>query len=118
MIKHMPNTTETELIDAYMLFLNTFSSKPRLKILNLLRKKEMNVSEIIEKLKMSQTHVSHNLNRLKSCGFVKDELKGKYRYYKINSKTIKPILDLINKHMDVHCLQIIKKLKGGTEQNE
>ena len=99
--------TEEELQGAYKLFLNTLSSQPRLRILTLLRKRSMNVSEIIEKLKMSQTHVSHNLNRLKSCGFVKDKVKGKYRYYEIDKKSIKPILNLIDGHMNNHCLQII-----------
>lgn len=111
--KKIRKINEKEMLDAYGLFLNTLSSKPRLRILTLLRKKEMNVSEIIERLKMSQTHVSHNLNRLKSCGFVEDKMKGKYRYYKLNQKTIKPILNLVDKHMEAHCLQIIKELKGG-----
>lgn len=107
------NVSERELLDAYCLFLNTFSSKPRLRILNLLRSKEMNVSEIAEELKMGQTHVSHNLNRLKNCGFVKDKAKGKHRYYKLNKKTIRPILNLVDTHMNAHCIQIIKKMKGG-----
>jgi len=116
--KKIHKISEKEMFDAYNLFLNTLSSKPRLRILTLLRRKEMNVSEIVKELKMSQTHASHNLNRLKSCGFVKDEIKGKFRYYKLNQKTIKPILNLIDKHMESHCIQIIKKLKGGRNKNE
>lgn len=110
--KEVHKVTENDIFDAYGLFLNTLSSRPRLRILTLLREKPRNVSDIVKELKMSQTHVSHNLNRLKSCGFVKLEAKGKYRYYRINKKTIQPILNLIDEHMKSHCLQIIKKLKG------
>jgi len=109
--EHHKHISEKELYEAYKLFFNTFSSEQRLRILNLLRKKEMNVSEIIEKTGFEQSVVSHNLKRLKSCGFVDVEIKGKYRYYKVNDKTIKRIMDLIDRHMGEHCLVIIKKLK-------
>ncbi len=107
------NVNEKELYEAYKLFFNTFSSEQRLRILNLLRKGKMNVSEIIKKTGFEQSIVSHNLNRLKSCGFVKADVKGKYRYYNVNDKTIKKIMGLIDRHMQGHCLQIIKKLKGN-----
>ena len=110
---HRHSVKEKELYKAYKLFLNTFSSEQRLKILNLLRKKSMNVSEIQKATKFEQSVVSHNLKRLKSCGFVTDEIKGKYRYYKLNEKTIRPILSLIDKHMEKNCLMIIKGIKGG-----
>jgi len=103
--------SEKELYEAYKLFFNTFSSKQRLKILNLLRKNSMNVSEIQKETNFEQSVVSHNLRRLKSCGFIKQEIKGKYRYYKVNDKTIKNIMDLIDKHMQGHCLMIVRGLK-------
>ena len=36
---------------------------------------------IANELDMDQTAVSHNLARLKKCGFVVDEAEGKYHYY-------------------------------------
>ena len=111
--KHIHNVSENEIYEAYKLFFNTFSSESRLRILNLLRKGKKNVSEIIKETKYEQSVVSHNLKRLKLCGFVYVEIKGKYRYYKLNEKTIKPILSLIDKHMVKHCLMIIKGMKGG-----
>ena len=68
----------------------------------------MNVSEITKELKTDQTNVSHNLKKLKLCGFVDSKKEGKYRDYHLNKKTIFPILKLIDKHMEKNCLMIIK----------
>ncbi len=105
--------TEKELYEAYKLFFNTLSSEPRLKIINLLRSGKKSVSEIMEDLEMDQTAVSHNLARLKKCGFVKSEIEGKFRLYKLNEKTIKPLMENIDKHMKEHCIHILRKMKGG-----
>ena len=102
------NISENELYKTYKLFFNTFSSGQRLKILNLLRRKKRNVSEIIKKTGFEQSVVSHNLRRLKSCGFIVQEIKGKYRYYRLNEKTIKPLMKLIDKHMSEFCIHILR----------
>lgn len=108
--------SEKKLYSAYKLFFSTLNSEQRLKILNLLRKKKMNVSEIIKKTGFEQSVVSHNLRRLKHCGFIIQEIKGKYRCYKINKRIIKQILNLIDEHMNKNCVKIIKKLKGGKNE--
>ena len=112
---HKEGFHKEDIYNAYKIFFGTLVSEPRLKIINLLRKKKRNVSEIMSELKMDQTSVSHNLKRLKKCGFVQSEIKGKFRYYKINEKTIKPLMSLIDKHMSGHCIHILKenKMKGG-----
>lgn len=92
----------------YRLFFGTLTSQNRLKILNLLRKGPKNVSEIQQRLKIERTILSHNLQRLKKCGFVFIEKKGKYRYYSLNKKTIKPLMTIIDKHMDKYCKKIIR----------
>jgi len=71
----------------------------------------MNVSEMIKELKIDQTNISHNLQRLKSCGFVVSEKEGKYRKYFLNKQTISPILKLIDNHMEKNCLMIVKGAK-------
>src|SRR3989344_9451894 len=109
---HKEGFDEEELYEAYKIFFGTLVSEPRLKIINLLRKGKKNVSEIIEELKMDQTSVSHNLARLKRCGFVTDEINGKFRFYKLNETTIKPIIDNIDKHMSQHCIHILHSIKG------
>jgi len=76
---HAHNITEEELYDAYKLFFGTLVSEPRLKILNLLKNGKKNVTELINELKMDQTLVSHNLRRLKRCGFVSSKNKEKFK---------------------------------------
>ena len=110
--KHHENFSENEIYDAYKLFFGTLVSEPRLKIINLLIKGKKNVSEIIKELKIDQTAVSHNLSRLKMCGFVLDEINGKFRYYKLNEETIKPLMLLIDKHMSKNCIHILNKMKS------
>lgn len=111
--KHHEHLSETEIYDAYKIFFGTLVSESRLKIINLLRTGRKNVSEIIKQLKMDQTAVSHDLARLKKCGFVDYETEGKFRYYKLNEETIKPLIGLIDKHMGQYCVHILKEMKGG-----
>jgi ArsR family transcriptional regulator, cadmium/lead-responsive transcriptional repressor len=100
---------EGEIYGAYKIFFGTLTSEPRLRIINLLRKEKKNVSEIMEELNMDQTAVSHDLARLKSCGFVISEIDGKFRRYKLNEETIKPLMDLIDKHMSKNCIHILRR---------
>ena len=110
-LKHQHNHNEQDIYEAYKLFFGTLVSEPRLRIINLLRKGKKNVSEIIKELNLDQTAVSHNLSRLKMCGFVLDETNGKFRYYKLNEETIKPLMLLIDKHMGKNCIHIINSMK-------
>ena len=112
---HHHGFNEAEIYDAHKIFFGTLVSEPRLRIINLLRNGKKNVSEIIEELDLDQTEVSHNLARLKRCGFVKSEREGKYRYYKINEETIKPLMEIIEKHMSLYCIHILRAMKGGKE---
>ena len=103
---HKEGFSEKELYGAYKIFFGTLVSEARLKIMNLLMKGEKNVSEIVKELKIDQTSVSHDLTRLKRCGFVKLEVKGKFRYYSLN-EDIKQIMKLINEHMNEYCIHIL-----------
>ncbi len=106
------------LYDAYKLFFGSLTSHHRLRIINELRKKPMNVSELIERLGLEQSVVSHNLKRLRTCGFVSIERQGKYRVYSLNKETIVPLMEIIDKHMSKFCLHIVSnnpsltRLKG------
>ena len=53
--------------------------------------------------------MSHDLARLKKCGFVNSEISGQYRYYTLNEETIKPLMDLIDKHMEAYCIHIFNE---------
>lgn len=108
---HKEGFKNKDVYGAYKIFFGTLVSEPRLRIINLLRNKKKNVSEIISELKMDQTSVSHNLTRLKKCGFVKSEKEGKFRYYKLDEETIKPLMNLIDNHMSQYCIHILHEIK-------
>ena len=105
---HKEGISDTEIYDAYKIFFGTLVSASRLQIINLLRKGKKNVSEIIETLEMDQTAVSHDLARLKRCGFVNIAVDGKYRYYSLNEATITPLMRLIDEHMSQYCIHILR----------
>ncbi len=114
---HNEGFKEKEVYEAYKIFFGTLVSEPRLKIINLLRKGRKNVSQIMSELNLDQTLTSHNLARLKKCGFVKVEIQGKFRYYKLNEETIRPLMELIDSHMSHYCIHILRASKGEN-QNE
>ena len=113
---HKEGFNKREVYDSYKIFFGTLVSESRLKIINLLRKRKRNVSEIMKELNMDQTSVSHDLSRLKKCSFVNVEIRGKFRYYSLNKETIKPLMETIDKHMSSHCIHILKELKGGKKK--
>ena len=107
--------SEEELYGAYKIFFGTLVSESRLKIINILRNNRKNVSEIAKGLNMDQTHVSHDLQRLRRCGFVKTEKEGKFIYYSLNKETIGQLMGIIDKHMGSYCIHI---LRNDTDTNE
>lgn len=112
---HHEGFDEEEMYGAYKIFFGTMVSEQRLKIIKLLVKGKKNVSEIIKELKADQTSVSHDLARLKKCGFVEVKTDGRYRYYKLNEKTIRPLMGLIELHMSRYCIHILRAMKGCAE---
>ena len=72
-----------------------FSNPTRLEILNLLRDKEMSVTELIEKTKLSQANISQHLGIMKNKGIVTSNRKGKNIYYKLTNPKIIKAFDII-----------------------
>ena len=112
---HKEGFNERGVYDAYKIFFGTLVSESRLKIINLLRDVRINVSVIMAELKIYQTAVSHDLARLRQCGFVNTERDGKFVYYSLNQGTIKPIMKLIDAHMSQYCIHILHNIKGGSK---
>mgnify|MGYP001559970160 FL=1 len=108
---HKEGFKEGEIYEAYKIFFGTLVSESRLKIINLLRRGEKSVSEIVEELKLPQPTVSHDLARLKRCGFVKVKIARNYRHYSLNEKTIEPLMNLIDEHMSEYCIHILHESK-------
>lgn len=89
---------------SYNAFFTTLANENRLAIIHYLAKKgPSNVSQITEGTKMEQSAVSHNLKKLLTCEFIHIKPIGRERVYKLNEKTIKPLLGLIDRHVKNYC---------------
>lgn len=89
---------------SYKRFFKTLGNENRLKIITLLATHgPTSVMQIVESTGLEQSAVSHNLHRLLSCHFVEVQPNGRERVYKVNEETIKPLLSLIDKHVQHYC---------------
>ncbi|MDO8552780.1 MAG: metalloregulator ArsR/SmtB family transcription factor [bacterium] len=79
--------------------LKVLGNRRRLAILNLLRKrKDVNVSDIADAIKLSLTSTSRHLIMLERMGFVEKEQKSLNVYYRITSTpadTLRDVLKLL-----------------------
>jgi len=82
----------------YREFFRALSNQARFSIVQLLRNKPHYVNEMVEKLGIEQSRVSHNLACLLNCGFVEWDWNGKNKVYRLNSD-LQPILAGIEKHL-------------------
>jgi DNA-binding transcriptional ArsR family regulator len=103
-------------LETYQFFFGALANPNRLQIINVLRKGRKNVSEVCKATKFEQTMVSHNLKVLEHHGMVFKEKQGKYRYYTVNKKTIKPLLEFIDSHMEEYCCKILESEKSGNRK--
>lgn len=87
-------------------FFTVLGCKQRVDILQLLDTEgPMNVLSIAQSLNAEQSAISHSLKQLKLCHFVSMKPSGKERIYSINSETIRPLLQLIEQHVDKYCIE-------------
>src|SRR3989344_4398371 len=84
-----------ELYKIHAELCKVFSNSTRLEILNLLRDKEMSVTELIEKTKLSQSNISQHLSIMKYKDIVISDRKGKNIYYKLTNPKIIKAFDII-----------------------
>lgn len=84
-----------ELYKIHAEMCKVFSNSIRLEILNLLRNKEMSVTELIEKTEFSQANISQHLSIMKSKGIITSNRKGKNIYYKLTNPKIIKAFDII-----------------------
>ena len=84
-----------ELYKIHAELCKVFSNSTRLEILNLLRDKEMSVTELIEKTKLSQANISQHLSIMKYKDIVISDRKGKNIYYKLTNPKIIKAFDII-----------------------
>src|SRR3989338_7890533 len=84
-----------ELYEMHAEMCKVFSNSTRLEILNLLRDKEMSVTELIKKTKLSQANISQHLGIMKNKGIVTSNRKGKNIHYKLANPKIIKAFDII-----------------------
>ena len=84
-------------------FFKVLANPTRLAILETLREKPKNVTEIAETLKQEQSMISHNLEPLEQCRFVSSERKEKQRIYSLNKETVEPLFRLFVYHSQKYC---------------
>lgn len=90
------------ICNTYKLFFGTLADPTKLEILQVLKENPCNVSAICTKLKQEQSCISHNLRRLKELGFVTMIPRGKERVYSLDTEVIRPLLDLVQEHVDTY----------------
>lgn len=81
-------------------FYHAMGEKNRLKILEMLKLRDMNVMEIVRNFDMSQPTISHHIFILKEAGLVDTCRKGKEKFCKLNKKAI-----------EKHCRDTIARFK-------
>ena len=84
-----------ELYKLHAEICKVFSNPTRLEILNLLRNREMSVTELIKMSNLSQANISQHLSIMKSKGIANSERKGKNIYYKLSNSKIIKAFDII-----------------------
>jgi ArsR family transcriptional regulator len=68
--------------------LKALSEEIRIRLLLVLMKDEACVCELMATFDMAQSKLSHHLIALRDAGFIKDEKRGKWNYYCIDSKSL------------------------------
>lgn len=81
--------------------IKALGDETRLEILRWLqREKELNVTEVCERVGKEQSNVSHHLTCLRNCGLVSTKRDGKKVYYRLNGEErVGRILELIDEHV-------------------
>ncbi|WP_153730893.1 ArsR/SmtB family transcription factor [Sporosarcina obsidiansis] len=92
------NTNETVDLQRATQLLKLLGDKTRLTMMKLLASHECCVCEFVEIFKMSQPAISQHLRKLRDIELVKEERRGQWIFYSINTehedyKLIKSVLD-------------------------
>jgi DNA-binding transcriptional ArsR family regulator len=86
-----PQATEVDVLAKYF---RGFGDPTRLRILDLLRKEERSVGELVGALRQPQPKVSNHLACLRWCGFVTAERRGKRVFYRISDPRVAEVIDI------------------------
>lgn len=83
----------SEVVTATERLLKGFADETRLRILCLLRDREVCVHEIVDALEMSQSAVSHQLRVLRDARLVAHRREGRHVYYRLADDHVQEMLE-------------------------
>jgi DNA-binding transcriptional ArsR family regulator len=86
---------ERSIFDIQAEFCRAMGNATRLQILHFLRERPMTVSEIMAKLKLSQSMISRQLSVLRSVSVVVGERHGNEMVYHLTNEKIGEVCDLV-----------------------
>ncbi len=109
---------KTHLKEPYKQFFGTLANQVRIDIISHLSHGESNVTKIVQATGQQQSTVSQSLKRLELCGFVRSRQEGKERIYALNHETIKPLFDLMKKHVHNYCAHVVHQREKHHEQKD
>ncbi|GGE55872.1 transcriptional regulator [Pullulanibacillus camelliae] len=77
-------------------FLQGFSHKVRIQILECIKQEEKTVSQIVNELNGNQSNISQHLACLKGCGLIVGRQEGKYVFYSLRNQHVRDLLDMFD----------------------
>ena len=77
-------------MDQIITSLKAVSDKIRLRILLLLLDREACVCELMAVFRLAQSKLSHHLIILREAELLEDDKRGKWNYYRVNTKLLNP----------------------------
>lgn len=84
---------EEDVVTPTVQLLKGFADETRLRILCVLREREMCVHEIVEALEMSQSAVSHQLRVLRDARLVAHRREGRHVHYRLADDHVREMLE-------------------------
>jgi DNA-binding transcriptional ArsR family regulator len=103
-----PQATQVDVLAKYF---RGFGDPTRLKILELLRREERSVGELVAALQQPQPKVSNHLACLRWCGFVTAERRGKRVFYTLADDRVGAVIDLTKSLQSDNETQAAEALK-------
>lgn len=112
-LKHKPASL-SDSDEILMKFFRGLADPTRLRIVEALLEKEMNVSELIQTLRVPQANISNHLACLKWCGYITSRKERTSIYYQITDERVKEIIALGREMIADHAenLYACTRIKG------
>ena len=112
-LKHRPATL-SDSDEILMKFFRGLADPTRLRIVEALLEKEMNVSELIKVIGVPQANISNHLACLKWCGYISSRKERTSIYYQITDERVKKIIALGREMIADHAenLYACTRIKG------